>query len=286
MFECSPSREDLVLLDANFGEISTDSKILNLFLPRSSKKANQCLERVAALMRHSKPFATYQAMAKKHGVSLKDLEHNLLTTLVINAGVVTTFELFPAIIRMQQHPAVLERLIAEQQARPYQFFKPDNDTYLDCVFKECVRLHSVKQLTRMTEQDIQVPSGNGEIFEIKKGEEVLVSMPFVHRAPLIWQDAEHFDPGRFERQPQLNDNLIFFGKTANSTAPYGCAGAEGLSEHVFKYFFTRFVCEYHWDFLQKPTVSLNALAYGAPRDLMLTHFVHRDQMCTQKSVAR
>ena len=283
LFETSPCRDDLILLDANFGQVNTDSRLVNLFLPNSSKKANQCIERAATLIRESVHFPLYQKLANKHGLPLKELEYNLLTTLVINSGLVTSFALFPAIVQMHKNPDVLQRLKEEQQHRPYQFFKPDTDSYLNCIFRECLRLHPVKQLTRMTEVDIQIPSATGEIFEIPKGEEILVSMPFVHRDPTIWEDPETFDPSRFERNPELDDKLIFFGKTKNSTAPYGCAGAYGLSEHVFKYFFTRFVCDYDWDFLQKPTVSLNSFIYAAPRDLMLTHFVTQQEAQEQKA---
>lgn len=272
LFEITPEKEALVAMDANFGVLNTDSKLANLFLPGTPKPVEVFLEQTAEMIRQSKYFSQYQALAQKHGVPLKNLEHNLMTSCLINAGAVTAFQTFPALIRMNQNPQTTERLRAENQTSPYQFYQRDSAPWLDCIFNESIRLHSQKQMSRMAARDLDIPAGDGNSYRVKKGEEVVVLMPFAHRDPSVWQDAETFDPARFEREPGLKQQLFIFGRREHSPTPYGCAGSKGISEHVFKYIVNRFCCEFDWDFLQKPSVSLNTLVYGAPRDLMLTHF--------------
>ena len=75
----------------------------------------------------------------------------------------------------------------------------NNMAYLDMVFSETLRLHSISMLNRMCSKEFELPPSlpGSKPFLVKPGMELLVPVPGIHMDPDIYQEPEKFDPDRF-----------------------------------------------------------------------------------------
>ena len=91
------------------------------------------------------------------------------------------------------HPAILERLLAEIDAGPLTVERLMRMPYLDAVLKESFRLYPpIWMVARYAEAD-DVLAGH----RVKKGQMLFVSQWAVHRSPKLWHEPLKFDPSRF-----------------------------------------------------------------------------------------
>ena len=117
-------------------------------------------------------------------LSDKELRDELLTLLV--AGHETTASALAfAFERLLRHPDKLARLVAELDA--------GDDTYLDAVIKEALRLRPVLPIVaRKLKGDFEVGG-----YELPRGTVLMPSIWLVHRNPDVYPDPESFRPERF-----------------------------------------------------------------------------------------
>jgi cytochrome P450 len=131
-------------------------------------------------------------------MSDRELRDELMTLLV--AGHETTATgLSWAIELLARHPAELERLAAG--------VADDDDTYLDAVIKETLRLRPVIALVlRKLVEPMEI---GGRL--LPAGVSVAPSIYLVHRRPDIYPEPERFRPQRFLDQPAGTYTWIPFG---------------------------------------------------------------------------
>ncbi|WP_176736778.1 bifunctional cytochrome P450/NADPH--P450 reductase [Oligoflexus tunisiensis] len=141
-------------------------------------------------------------MDKKTGEKLdfENIRYQLITFLI--AGHETTSGLLSfATYFLVSHPEVMQKAVEEVDRvlgrdPDYQLsFKDIGDLkYLNHVLRETLRLWpTAPAFARTPYEDTII----GDRYEIKKGEEVLVLLPALHRDPAVWKDPEAFDPDRF-----------------------------------------------------------------------------------------
>jgi cytochrome P450 family 135 len=131
-------------------------------------------------------------------MSDRELRDELMTLLV--AGHETTATgLSWAIELLARHPAELDRLETDLAA--------GNDTYLDAVIKETLRLRPVIALVlRKLVEPMEI---GGRL--LPAGVSVAPSIHLVHRNPEIYPEPERFRPERFIEQPAGTYTWIPFG---------------------------------------------------------------------------
>jgi cytochrome P450 len=131
-------------------------------------------------------------------MSDRELRDELMTLLV--AGHETTATgLSWAIELLARHPAKLERLCAEVAA--------GDDTYLDAVLKETLRLRPVIALVlRKLVEPMEI---GGRL--LPAGVSVAPSIYLVHRRPDVYPEPERFRPERFLEHPPGTYTWIPFG---------------------------------------------------------------------------
>lgn len=138
-------------------------------------------------------------------------------------------------------------------------------SYCQKVFKETMRLHPpVPILPRHVERDDQLGD-----YELRGGSDVLFSAYLLHRHPDFWQDAEIFDPHRFDAEVEKAQHpyaYIPFGG-----GPRMCLGNNfAMMEAVFILAMTsqRFRLNLTANANLKPQISLtNRPKYGVPMTL-------------------
>ncbi len=139
---------------------------------------------------------------KKSGERLdfENIRFQLITFLI--AGHETTSGLLSfATYFLVNHPEVMQKAVEEVDRvlgrdPDYQpSFKDVGELkYLNRVLRETLRLWpTAPAFARTPYEDTVI----GNRYEIKKGEELLVLLPALHRDPAVWKDPEVFDPERF-----------------------------------------------------------------------------------------
>jgi cytochrome P450/NADPH-cytochrome P450 reductase len=139
---------------------------------------------------------------KKSGEKLdfENIRYQLITFLI--AGHETTSGLLSfATYFLVSHPEVLAKAVEEVDRvlgrdpdyRP-SFKDVGELKYLNRVLRETLRLWPTAPAFARTPYEDTIIGGR---YEIKKGDELLVLLPSLHRDPAVWKDPEVFDPERF-----------------------------------------------------------------------------------------
>jgi cytochrome P450/NADPH-cytochrome P450 reductase len=164
---------------------------------------------------------------KKSGEKLdfENIRYQLITFLI--AGHETTSGLLSfATYFLVKHPEIMGKAVAEVDRvlgrdPDYQIsFKDIGELkYLNRVLRETLRLWPTAPAFARTPYEDTVIGGR---YEIKKGEEVLVLLPSLHRDPAVWQDPEIFDPERFA--PGAEDKIPEYAWRPFGTGARSCIG--------------------------------------------------------------
>lgn len=164
---------------------------------------------------------------KKSGEKLdfENIRYQLITFLI--AGHETTSGLLSfATYFLVTHPEVMQKAVEEVDRvlgrdPDYQpSFKDIGELkYLNRVLRETLRLWpTAPAFARTPYEDTII----GDRYEIKKGEEVLVLLPALHRDPAVWKDPEVFDPERFA--PGAEDKIPEYAWRPFGTGARSCIG--------------------------------------------------------------
>jgi len=166
---------------------------------------------------------------KKTGEKLdfKNIRYQLITFLI--AGHETTSGLLSfATYFLVTHPEVMQKAVEEVDRvlgrdPDYQpSFKDIGELkYLNRVLKEALRLWPTAPAFARTPYEDTIIGGR---YEIKKGEEVLILLPALHRDPSVWKDPEVFDPERFA--PGAEDKIPEY-----AWRPFGTGGRSCIGQH-------------------------------------------------------
>ncbi|KAJ8675066.1 hypothetical protein QAD02_010852 [Eretmocerus hayati] len=96
--------------------------------------------------------------------------------------------------------------------------KPDYDTvndlpYLDAVFSEVLRLHSIAFLNRMCSKDFELPPSlpTSKPFTVKEGMELMIPVAAIHRDPQYFENPEKFDPDRYLDKKAASSDVMSMG---------------------------------------------------------------------------
>jgi cytochrome P450/NADPH-cytochrome P450 reductase len=164
---------------------------------------------------------------KKSGEKLdfENIRYQLITFLI--AGHETTSGLLSfATYFLVSHPEVMAKAVAEVDRvlgrdpdyRP-SFKDVGELKYLNRVLREALRLWPTAPAFARTPYEDTIIGGR---YEIKKGEEVLVLLPSLHRDPAVWKDPEVFDPERFS--PGAEDKIPEYAWRPFGTGARSCIG--------------------------------------------------------------
>jgi len=164
---------------------------------------------------------------KEHGknVSPEQVESALGANLVelLFAGYNTVVNtIASAIYLLSTNPHVLQKVLAELDrvlgSREVSKDDVDKLTFLDCVFKETLRLYPpAPAIARRLQKDEILKSPTGDL-KIPKDAEVMFAMSGLHKDAANWKDPEKFMPERFQ-QPIKNGTFVPF-----SDGPRSCIG--------------------------------------------------------------
>jgi cytochrome P450/NADPH-cytochrome P450 reductase len=164
---------------------------------------------------------------KKSGEKLdfENIRYQLITFLI--AGHETTSGLLSfATYFLVSHPEVMSKAVEEVDRvlgrdpdyRP-SFKDVGELKYLNRVLRETLRLWPTAPAFARTPYEDTIIGGR---YEIKKGEEVLVLLPSLHRDPAVWKDPEVFDPERFG--PGVEDKIPEYAWRPFGTGARSCIG--------------------------------------------------------------
>ncbi|KAH9974279.1 cytochrome P450 [Lactifluus volemus] len=164
-----------------------------------------------------------------------------IPTFIIAGHETTSIAVAWAIYALRNDPAIHAKLNAE--ARAFHTDTPTMDelngmTYLDCVIREVLRLHTpVPQSDRVAKEDTVVPLSEPfidrhgvkrhEFRQGAKGDIVIVPILVVHRLKSLWgEDADEFRPERWENIPEAVKSMpsIFSNLLAFLAGPHACIG--------------------------------------------------------------
>ncbi|MEH3138600.1 MAG: cytochrome P450 [Mycobacterium kyogaense] len=119
------------------------------------------------------------------GMTDKQLRDQLITLLVAGHDTTAT-GLTWAVERLTRHPRVLEKAVAAAEAGA------DGDEYLDAVCKETLRIRPVvPDVGRVLKEPVEVAG-----YRLPAGVMVVPSITSVHADPVVYPDADVFDPDR------------------------------------------------------------------------------------------
>jgi cytochrome P450 len=191
---CPPAARELIV--ANADDVVTALKGCSLRHMRRRDRLTRYL--VARLERGEVPHALPE------GLSTRERALYLQGTFFNTAVVQSSEAMAHLLMALAQHPDVQARVAAD----------PRDDAYLDRVIDETLRLYPLFGIAhRITSADIAVD----ERTTIPKGSVLCFSYPDYHRAG--YEDAERFDPDRWERPSAREANHIPFGVAGNRPCP-------------------------------------------------------------------
>jgi cytochrome P450/NADPH-cytochrome P450 reductase len=164
---------------------------------------------------------------KKSGEKLdfENIRYQLITFLI--AGHETTSGLLSfATYFLVTHPEIMQKAVEEvdrvlgRDPDHQPGFKEIGELkYLNRVLRETLRLWPTAPAFARTPYEDTVIGGR---YEIKKGEEVLILLPSLHRDPAVWKNPEVFDPERFA--PGAEDKIPEFAWRPFGTGSRSCIG--------------------------------------------------------------
>lgn len=203
-----------------------------------------------------------------NGLSVDELKDQVLTLLFAGhetlTSAIASFCLYTA-----QHPAVLERIRAEQV--PFQ----NRETltledlkqmeYLEQVLKEVLRI--APPVGGGFREVIQTCEING--YTIPKGWSVLYQIGMTHQDSSVYPDPNQFDPQRFEVN-QVDKTKPF------SYVPFGggireCLGRE-FARLEMKIFAALLVRQYEWDLVPNQNLDFAMIPTPRPKDGLQVNF--------------
>ncbi|KAL1922062.1 uncharacterized protein VTP21DRAFT_10704 [Calcarisporiella thermophila] len=149
------------------------------------------------------------------------------------------------------HTDVQEKLREEVQtifkSNPNPSFEEiDKLTYLDCVYREIVRVHPpVTYTVRTNKVDETLPTSTGEEIFLPKGSLCVISPAVINRCVKHWgPDAGEFRPERWLDESSLPKNLNYVCLTFLAGAR-GCIGSR-FSQMETKVFIARLISEFRF----------------------------------------
>ncbi|KAH9968095.1 cytochrome P450 [Russula dissimulans] len=182
-------------------------------------------------------------MATDIGDSARMTDEEILAqvpTFLIAGHETTSTAVAWALYALACHPAAYAKLTAE--ARGFSTDSPSMEelngmTYLDCVTREVLRLHSpIPNTYRVAKDDVVVPLSEPfvdrygirrEELRLRKGDVVLIPILAIHRLKSLWgEDADEFKPERWEAIPEEAEAIpsVFSNLLAFLTGSHACIG--------------------------------------------------------------
>lgn len=170
-------------------------------------------------------------------LSVEDLaRHALLLVVAGHETTATTLTAFVA--EVQQHPAVLARLRAEQDALFAQTGRSELSfqdlkklPYMDAVFREIERMHPpLQSISRRAAKDLVCPNPDGgDPVLIKAGELIVWDVAATNRDEALYTKPNTFDPSRWlhpsTSSQESTDLESDIGRVAISNFKLGTFGA-------------------------------------------------------------
>ncbi|MEA9357616.1 cytochrome P450 [Bacteriovorax sp. PP10] len=158
---------------------------------------------------HSEVDGPIRTLAEKNLDTEQVLDQ--LRTIVVAGHETTATSLVWTIylIHQERYKDCKKNLLSDVDSLPVENFLGSlNDlAYLDAVINESLRLHPpVPFITRKVIEKFSL----GEM-DLKKGEELGVSISLLHRSPLIWSDPLQFSPERFLQKKATPHEFAPFG---------------------------------------------------------------------------
>lgn len=203
-----------------------------------------------------------------HGLSVEELKDQVLTLLFAGHETLTS-AIASFCLLTAQHPAVLERLRAEQARFKHREMLTLEDLkqmeYLEQVLKEVLRV--VPPVAGGFREVIQTCEING--YTIPKGWAVLYQIGITHKDSTVYPHPNQFDPERFDLN-RVDKTKPF------SYVPFGggireCLGRE-FARLEMKIFAALLVRDYEWDLVPNQNLDLEMIPTPRPKDGLKVHF--------------
>lgn len=243
------------------------SRLLHYFMvPGVPSDAAAVFQQMRDVVVRSPRYDEILALGEAHGIPREQVPGLMLFTLVVNYAGGTAKAINPAVAAIQTHPAVRDRVIREID---------DDDGYLAHVFTECQRLYTQpRYYYRIAQSDFGLPTGAGVTYAVSKGDRLCVVAGYAFRDPRWFDDAESFDPERYERNPALTARVMGWGGLpGDNDNPFGCLGADsGFAQKLVLGGIRAFFRSHEFGFSTTPLLNLEQPNSLGPEGLQIVGF--------------
>jgi len=243
------------------------SRLLHRFMvPAVPSDAVDVYKELRDIVVRSPRYPEIVALGDAHGIPREQVPGLVLFTLVVNYAGGTSKAISPAVAAINTHPAVRERVIREID---------DDAGYLAHVLTECQRLYTQpRYYYRSAQSDFGLPTGDGATYAVQKGDRLCVVAGYAFRDPRWFDDAETFDPERYERKPELTARVMGWGGLpGDKDNPFGCLGADsGFAQKLVLGGIRAFFRSHEFGFSTPPLLNLEQPNSLGPEGLQVVGF--------------
>lgn len=246
-----PTGEEIAAWSASLAPLRADSALANALLrrirPAPGSNQNEWAAEQCRRIASSPRFPEYVALAKRHGVSERDLPTWLLATAALNAVATPLARLSPMIVAIYNSPRVSATLRAEVSGSAGSMAQLAELPYLHAVFLETCRLWPTPQVSYRTAcRDLVIPTHKlARRYRIRTGQTVALVHGLAMRDSAVFRDPDLFYPERFIDEPDLGGAVYPYRRITVPDSDRGCVAHGGdIGVWIIKYLIVRLFGEF------------------------------------------